>query len=103
MKHEDYNIITAKIITLFPTEATQTYYIPSIRKNDSFNRRSIVARGKLVDKARNLIHKSGLSTRKRKLESRSYIPAKVTTFSEYKHKVIVTSIKIDSIFSRRRN
>ncbi|XP_045463880.1 uncharacterized protein LOC123673443 [Harmonia axyridis] len=50
---------------------------------DSYlSRRSIVARGKLVDKARNLIHKSGLSTRKRKLESRSYIPAKVTTFTE---------------------
>ncbi|KAG5891242.1 hypothetical protein JTB14_004356 [Gonioctena quinquepunctata] len=61
LEHEDYNIITAKIITLFPTEATQTYYIPSVR---------------------NLIHKSGVSTRKSKIESRSEFPAKITTFTE---------------------
>ncbi|KAG5900544.1 hypothetical protein JTB14_022851 [Gonioctena quinquepunctata] len=61
LKHEDYILITAKIITLCPTEATQTYYIPSVRKKDSFNQNSIAARGKLVDKARNLIHKSGVT------------------------------------------
>ncbi|KAG5892754.1 hypothetical protein JTB14_027018 [Gonioctena quinquepunctata] len=82
LKHADYNIIRAKIIKLFPTEATQTYYIPSVRKKDSFNRNSIAARGKLMNKARNLIHKSGVSTRKRKIESRSKVPAKITTFSE---------------------
>ncbi|KAG5897707.1 hypothetical protein JTB14_007545 [Gonioctena quinquepunctata] len=65
LEHEDYNIIAAKIITLFPTEATQTYYIPSVRKKDSFNR------NQLVDKARNLIYRSGVSTRKRKIECRS--------------------------------
>ncbi|KAG5863869.1 hypothetical protein JTB14_027901 [Gonioctena quinquepunctata] len=42
LKHEDYNIITAKIITLFPTEATRTYYIPSVRKKDSFNRNQLL-------------------------------------------------------------
>ncbi|CAH1176704.1 unnamed protein product [Phaedon cochleariae] len=82
LKHEDYNIITAKIITLFLTEATQTYYIPSVKKKDSFNRNSIAARGKLVDKARNLVHRSGVSTRKRKIGSSSEVPAKITTFTE---------------------
>lgn len=71
LRHEDYNTITAKIVTLFSKEAAQVYYIPSVKKRDSFSGHSIVARGKLVDKARNLICKSETTaiTRKRKVSS----------------------------------
>ncbi|KAL4718864.1 hypothetical protein ACJJTC_011323 [Scirpophaga incertulas] len=52
--YEDYNFLAAKIITLFPKEAIGTYFAHPIKKRDSLNGRSIVARGKLVDKVRNL-------------------------------------------------
>lgn len=56
---EDYNIITSKIICLFPTESPSTYYVPAIKKSDSVHGKSILARGKLVDKSRNLLSSCG--------------------------------------------
>ncbi|KAJ8913335.1 hypothetical protein NQ315_013306 [Exocentrus adspersus] len=59
LKHDDYIILASKIIQLFPNEVTGTYYVPSVPKNLSPNGKSILARGKLVDKCRNIIHKCG--------------------------------------------
>ncbi|XP_031359189.1 uncharacterized protein LOC116182757 [Photinus pyralis] len=53
--HSDYNILTAKIITLFPKELSGTYYVPAISKKHSVTNKPIVAKGKLVDKVRNLL------------------------------------------------
>ncbi|XP_074033993.1 uncharacterized protein [Leptinotarsa decemlineata] len=33
--HSDYNVLTAKIITLFPTETAGTYYVPAVSKRNS--------------------------------------------------------------------
>ncbi|XP_026321486.1 uncharacterized protein LOC113231398 isoform X2 [Hyposmocoma kahamanoa] len=63
--YEEYNIISAKIISLFPKESIGTYFTKPIKKNNSFNGRSTVARGKLVDKVRNLLYKYGDHTHKR--------------------------------------
>lgn len=54
--HEDYNLLASKIVALFPTEVTATYYVPSIKKNESITGKPILAKGKLVDKCRNLLH-----------------------------------------------
>ncbi|KAK9680854.1 hypothetical protein QE152_g38780 [Popillia japonica] len=64
LKHPEYNILTSKIISLFPNESASTYYVPAIRKADSTNRKHILARGKLVDKTKNLIFLSGERRRK---------------------------------------
>lgn len=45
--------IATMIIDTFPSEATNTYYIPSIKKKDSPNNKSIPARGKLISMWRN--------------------------------------------------
>lgn len=55
LTHSDYNILTSKIITLFPKECAGTYYVPAIRKKNSPINRPVVAKGKLVDKVRNLL------------------------------------------------
>ncbi|KAJ8930809.1 hypothetical protein NQ314_016341 [Rhamnusium bicolor] len=70
LKNDDYNILTAKIITLFPTETVGTYYVHPIKKSNSPTGRPLFARGKLVDKRRNLLHKCGdvFLIRKRKKE-----------------------------------
>lgn len=55
MRHTDYNILTAKIISLFPKECAGTYYVPAISKRHSVTNKPIISRGKLVDKVRNLL------------------------------------------------
>ncbi|KAK4886435.1 hypothetical protein RN001_002706 [Aquatica leii] len=35
LSHEEYNIITAKIVSLFPSETSSTYYVPAIKKTNS--------------------------------------------------------------------
>ncbi|KAK9674814.1 hypothetical protein QE152_g40834, partial [Popillia japonica] len=64
LKHEDYNILTSLIITLFPKENSLTYYTPPTKKSCSSNGRHIRAKGKLVDKAKNLLYISGEAKRK---------------------------------------
>lgn len=56
---DDYNILSAKIISVFPIECCGTYYVPAVRKKDSIAGKPILARGKLVDKCRNLLHACG--------------------------------------------
>ncbi|KAK4886725.1 hypothetical protein RN001_002996 [Aquatica leii] len=56
LNHEEYNIITSKIIGLFPSESAGVYYIPAVKKINSPTGRSLLAKGKLVDKCRNLLH-----------------------------------------------
>lgn len=54
---------------MFPTESIGTYYIPAIRKADSPCKRSVMAKGKLVDKVRNIVHKCEEATPRRKKRS----------------------------------
>ncbi|CAH0561713.1 unnamed protein product [Brassicogethes aeneus] len=55
MTHGDYNLISAKILLLFPKECMGTYYVPAVGKKRSLTNKSIIAKGKLVDKVRNLL------------------------------------------------
>lgn len=61
----NYRYIVGKIKDLFHNEPATVYYVPTILKRDSRSGRTIPARGKLVDKAKNLIQKSGIRTRKK--------------------------------------
>jgi hypothetical protein len=45
--------ISKMIVSTFPTEVSRTYYIPPISKKDSFTKKSIIARGKLMNMWRN--------------------------------------------------
>lgn len=64
---EEYNFITGKIIVLFPRENSGTYFVPPVKKNESFSGKPLFAKGKLVDKIRNTLYKSG-EKRKSKTE-----------------------------------
>ncbi|XP_011884131.1 PREDICTED: uncharacterized protein LOC105571267 [Vollenhovia emeryi] len=55
LRNEDFLYIAEEIVKLFPTEATTTYYIPPIPKKLSRVGKSVISRGKLVDKYRNKI------------------------------------------------
>ncbi|CAH0553157.1 unnamed protein product [Brassicogethes aeneus] len=66
LQHDHYNIITAKIISLFPGEHSQIYYVPAIKKKESILKKSVLAKGKLVDKVKNLLYKTGESGNLRK-------------------------------------
>ncbi|XP_025829754.1 uncharacterized protein LOC112904301 isoform X1 [Agrilus planipennis] len=50
----DFQNLANKISSLFPTEDPQVYYIPRVRKQESMKLKPINAKGKLVDKYRNL-------------------------------------------------
>lgn len=58
LTHSDYNVLTAKIITLFPMETAGIYYVPAISKKNSITNKPQVAKGRLVDKIRNLLRLS---------------------------------------------
>lgn len=45
--------ISKMIVSTFPTEVTTTYYIPPISKKDSIAKKSVIARGKLMNMWRN--------------------------------------------------
>lgn len=64
INHEEYNIITSKIIALFPTENAGIYFVPPVKKRDSISGKPGFAKGKLVDKIRNTLFKSGERKRK---------------------------------------
>ncbi|KAB0790540.1 hypothetical protein PPYR_15061, partial [Photinus pyralis] len=68
LKGDDYILLAAKIISLFPTEATGTYYVSPIKKNQSRTGKSIAAKGRLVSKVSNLVSICGEASpvRKRK-------------------------------------
>lgn len=68
IEYEEYNIITGKIIVLFPKESSGTYFVPPVKKNESISGKPLFAKGKLVDKIRNTLYKSG-EKRKSKAES----------------------------------
>ncbi|KAL0110648.1 hypothetical protein PUN28_013913 [Cardiocondyla obscurior] len=53
--NKDFDILAQNIVKTFPTDSTYTYYIPPIPKRYSRINKSIVSRGKLVDKYRNRI------------------------------------------------
>ena len=55
LSHLEYNILTSKIIALFPNENPLTYYVAAIKKADSRTKKHIAAKGKLVDKIKNLL------------------------------------------------
>lgn len=65
LTHNDYLRIFDKIKKLFPTEPLTVYYIGTIKKKDSPNGKTIPPKGKLIDKAKNLLYKGGF-TNKRK-------------------------------------
>lgn len=58
LTHSDYNVLVAKIVTLFPMETVGTYYVPAISKKNSITNKPQVAKGRLVDKIRNLLRLS---------------------------------------------
>lgn len=68
LNQKNYQSIIAKIKHLFPNEPLAIYYTAAIKKKDSPTGKSIIARGKLIDKAKNLIHQGGYArpTKKRK-------------------------------------
>lgn len=73
--------MTAKIISTFPKENASTYFVSPIKKRDSLNGRPSYARGKLVDKVKNILYKSG--ERKRQNPSTAnQCPAKKRKISE---------------------
>lgn len=79
LAEKNYQLITTKIKKLFSNEPTTVYYIPTVRKQDSPSAKSINAKGKLVDKAKNLIAQGGYAryTKKRKAaKNTTEIPAK---------------------------
>lgn len=57
--YDEYNSLAGKIITLFPTENTGTYFVRPIPKSKSKTGKPVFAKGKLLDKIRNLLYKSG--------------------------------------------
>lgn len=53
LKNDDFLYIAKEIVKLFPTENTSTYYIPPVSRKFSRIGKSLISRGKLVDKYRN--------------------------------------------------
>lgn len=54
MKNEDYEVLAQKIVELFPTECSETYYVaPKNFKYRKNNKKSAISKGKIVDKYRN--------------------------------------------------
>lgn len=67
LTHEQFNILTSKVVSLFPNEYPGTYYVPAVKKSESKSGRPVLAKGKLVDKCKNLLHScADVIPRKRK-------------------------------------
>lgn len=64
------------IVADFPSEVSSTYYIPPIKKKDSVIKKSIPARGKLINQWRNRV--SGI----KKLENSMKIAASANDSDE---------------------
>ncbi|XP_039308866.1 uncharacterized protein LOC113005534 [Solenopsis invicta] len=55
LNNETLKKIADHIITLFPAECKEVYYCPPVKKKDSKNEKSGIAKEKLVDKNRNML------------------------------------------------
>ncbi|KAH0534703.1 hypothetical protein KQX54_007113 [Cotesia glomerata] len=55
LQNEDIEELAVKIVEVFPSECTQTFYVDPVKKKDSLRQVSIVAKGKLTDKYRNIL------------------------------------------------
>lgn len=56
IKITDLAYLAEEIVKLFPTEVISTYYIPAVKKNESRKNISMPARGKLVNKYKNMLN-----------------------------------------------
>ncbi|CAH0547165.1 unnamed protein product [Brassicogethes aeneus] len=65
LSREEYNMLAAKIISIFPTETLGVYYCPPIRKGEHPLKKSVMAKGKLVNQVRNILFRSGDTTLRR--------------------------------------
>ncbi|KAK9674911.1 hypothetical protein QE152_g40770, partial [Popillia japonica] len=76
LKQEQYGVITNKIIQLFPEEVGATYYSPYVPKRSNGGGKCVLAKGRLVDKVRNILFRSGdtVSHRKRKINETDVEP-----------------------------
>ncbi|XP_047988270.1 uncharacterized protein LOC125234283 isoform X1 [Leguminivora glycinivorella] len=63
IKPEEFNLLAAKIVSLFPTESIYIYYMKAVPTCKSASRKYVPAKGKLVDKVRNLLYISGAKRR----------------------------------------
>lgn len=70
MKHDQYILLCAKIKLVFPEEVNSIYYVPYISKGSSPDGKCVFAKGRLVDKVRNILYRSGdtLPHKKKKRE-----------------------------------
>lgn len=66
IKPEEFNLLAAKIVSLFPTESIYTYYMKAVPTSKSASGRYVPSKGKLVDKVRNLLYISGAKRRSTK-------------------------------------
>lgn len=53
----DFLHLAREIVDVFPSEDINFYYIAPVSKKDSFQKKSVSVRGKLVDKYRNKLQK----------------------------------------------
>ncbi|KAL4713320.1 hypothetical protein ACJJTC_015307 [Scirpophaga incertulas] len=95
--YEEYNILAAKILTIFPTESIGIYFTRPVPKGQSLTGRPVTARGKLVDKVRNLIFKYG--DRKRKSDVLTETEAKKSQTSNIEQ----VSINFDILWLKTNN
>ncbi|KAI8427482.1 hypothetical protein MSG28_002015 [Choristoneura fumiferana] len=70
LRAEDYNLIAARIVSLFPSENIGTYFMRAVPTAKSISGKYIPAKGKLVDKVRNLLYISGEKHRRPKSTQR---------------------------------
>lgn len=61
--------ISKTIVEIFPTETSETYYIPPIKKKDSIYNKSIISKGKLISMWRNKRYKNNLLFKRIKEET----------------------------------
>ncbi|XP_031331406.1 uncharacterized protein LOC116162026 [Photinus pyralis] len=80
LTHAQYNILCSKIIGLFPNESPQTYYYSGKRINNL----AVPAKGKLVNKAHNILHQSPdkVYVRKRKIPHNEFEVLKKRTINK---------------------
>lgn len=96
LTHDQYNIICAKILNLFPNETAQTYYYSGERVNNL----AVQAKGKLVYKAHNILYhtpdKSYVRKRKKPLTSDSDNSSKNIINTEETEGIIYIISRINS-------
>ncbi|CAH0550863.1 unnamed protein product [Brassicogethes aeneus] len=85
LSNQDFRILSQKIVSEFPNELPQVYFASPIKKRNSREKKSGIARGKLVDKYRNrltFLREAGiLSSSRRPSESNENFLQNVTSDS----------------------